>query len=228
MLQTPMIFHIEYLIPILTFWHTISTEVSKYKSDAVTNNIVSFIHCVTYIYHFNYDYNMEYMIHMSIGYFTYDMIRLLYYYYAMKTFVKTHAHANANVEFKQSGYYILHHVVSIYLISAFFTEVSYPPILYSIYLLEASNIMLYVSYYLHKEYKHRTGLIAISEGVQLITSCYYRVFLVSYFIYDNLDYISYDISFVQQIGGAIIYTMGIVWSYLLFLKNIKNVKQLMK
>lgn len=228
MVQTPMIFHIEYLLPILTFWHTISTEISKYKSEAQTNNIVSFIHCVTYLFHFNYGYNMEYMVHISVGYFTYDLCKMLYYYYAMKTFVKTNANTHANAEFKQSGVYIIHHIVTIYLFSVFFTELSYPPILYSVYILESSNIMLYVSYYLHKEYKHRTGLIAISEGIQFVSNCYYRVFLLSDFVYEHRDYLFYKVSFIEQLTATILYTMGIVWSYLLLLKTIKNVKRLMK
>jgi hypothetical protein len=231
MVQTPMIFHIEYLLPILTFWHTISTEISKYKSEALTNNIVSFIHCVTYICHYNYEYNMEYMVHMSIGYFTYDLCKMLYYYYyyyAMKTFVKTNANANANVEFKQSSVYIIHHIVTIYLFIVFFTELSYPPVLYSVYILESSNIMLYISYYIHKEYKHRPVMIAISEGIQLVSNCYYRVFLLSDFIYEHRDYLIYKIGFIEQLTATILYTMGIVWSYLLFLKTIKNVKRLMK
>jgi len=176
-----------------------------------------------YLFTFSDENNMEYFVHMTMGYFIYDLMKLLYYNYTIRMVA-----ASKNVEVRQTFVYILHHVVTIYLIGLIFTKVGYPPILYSIYMMEASNVMLYVSYQLHKEYKHRQDLIAISEGVQLISNCYYRVYFVNVFIYEHREYLMYKAGIVEQLCVATIYFMGMIWTYVLFLKNIQNYKKMVK
>ena len=57
---------ISQIIPLVCFWSTVTNEVSKYKQEVVSNNIVSFIHCLLFMAHYNYDYNVNYATHMSI------------------------------------------------------------------------------------------------------------------------------------------------------------------
>ena len=98
--------HIEYLIPIFALWHTITTEVRKYKHDpGVANNMVSAIHCVSYIAQYTNIPDRNYTIHVSIGYYTYDLLYLMYALYAKTT-----------TQVKQYTIYVFHHVFASYIL----------------------------------------------------------------------------------------------------------------
>ena len=58
--------NIGYIIPIICFWNTITNEISKYKQELISSNIVSLIHCLLFMAHHNYDYNLDYAVHMSV------------------------------------------------------------------------------------------------------------------------------------------------------------------
>ena len=66
--------NIGYIFPLVCFWHTITNEISKYKQTDTSNNIVSLLHCLLFIAHHGYNYNVDYAVHMSIGYYMYDLI----------------------------------------------------------------------------------------------------------------------------------------------------------
>ena len=66
--------NISYIIPLVCFWHTITNEISKYKEEVVSANIVSLIHCLLFMVHHDYDYNIDYAVQMSIVYYMYDLI----------------------------------------------------------------------------------------------------------------------------------------------------------
>ena len=160
--------NIGYLLPLICFWRTISTEISKHKEDAaITNNIVSFIHCVSYIVHYNYDYNLDYAVHMSIGFFIYDLIYIF-----------------SSLNRKQTPF-ILHHIASICVLNAALTSASKEHILYAYNILEKSNIMIYISYYLHKQYAEYVRLNIVTDFMQLLVYSYYRLIQLSLFIYNN-------------------------------------------
>ena len=134
--------NIGYIIPLVCFWNTITNQISKYNQELISNNIVSLIHCLLFTAHHNYDYNVDYAAHMSIGYYAYDLIYIITCIYKVKS----------KDEFKRRFPFILHHVIGIYLLTASQTGESKYHILYGYNVLETSNIMLYVSYHIHKNY----------------------------------------------------------------------------
>ena len=203
--------HIEYLIPIFALWHTITTEVSKYKHDhGVANNIVSAIHCVSYIAQYTNIPDRNYTIHVSIGYYIYDLLYLLHALYAKKT-----------TQVKQYTIYVFHHVFGIYMLYIAVTDEHREPLLYAFFLAELSNITLYLSYHLHKEYPQHGNIIRATEFIQLLWYSYFRVYRYSLILYND-EMQLYNYSFVYQCSLYMIYIMGIFCSVSLVKKNIAN------
>lgn len=209
--------NIGYIFPLVCFWHTITNEISKHKQTDTSNNIVSLLHCLLFISHHGYNYNVDYAVHMSIGYYMYDLIYISSCVYKHRS----------KDEFNRRYPFIIHHVVGIYLLNACISDTntgeSKISLLYGYNLLETSNIMLYVSYHLHKEYPNYLHLNMISEFLQLLWYSYFRVINFLQFVVRNKNHM-YEFCYVTQFFIAIIYLMGIIWSYKLMNKNIKNFK----
>jgi len=166
---------IEYLIPIFALWHAITTEVRKYKPDhGVANNMVSAIHCFGYIISYQMVQDRNYIIHVSIGYYIYDLLYLLYALYAKKT-------SQPN----QYIIYVFHHFIGLYMLHNTLTDVNIEIFLYIYYLAELSNITLYASYHIRKEYPERRDVLRISEFIQLLWYSYIRLFRSSIILYLN-------------------------------------------
>ena len=203
--------NIGYIIPLICFWHTITNEISKYNQELISNNIVSLIHCLLFTAHHNYDYNVDYAVHMSIGYYIYDLLYIFTCIYRVKS----------KDEFKRRFPFILHHLIGIYLLNASQTGESKYHLLCGYNILETSNIMLYVSYHLHKNYVNYVHLNIISEFFQMLWYSYFRIIKLSSFIYANQTFF---LQFHSTTRGVIIilHFMGIIWSYKLVKKNIKN------
>lgn len=91
----------------------------------------------------------------------------------------------------------------------------------SIFILEKSNIMIYVSYHLHKQYREYKRTNAISEFVQLMTYTYYRLFVLTQFVYDSRASV-FTYPYITQFLILLICSMGYAWSYRLLMKNIAN------
>jgi len=202
--------NIEYILPLVTFWHTISSQIVKYKPPTITNNAVSFIHCVSFIAHYNYDYNLDYAIHISIGFYFYDLLYILSQICKEKS------------ELKQRAPFIVHHIAGIYVLNAILLGESQEHILGGYIILEKSNIMLYISYYLRKQYAEYYNLNVLSDFIQLLSYSYYRLFALSSFIYMNRVPFS-QFHFMTQFLIIGIYCMGYAWSYRLLQKNIANI-----
>ena len=205
--------NIGYIIPLVCFWNTITNEISKYDQELISNNIVSLIHCLLFMTHHNYDYNVDYAAHMSIGYYTYDLIYILSCIYKSKS----------KDELKRRIPFIIHHFIAIYLLNASQTGESESKyhLLYGYNVLETSNIMLYVSYHLHKKYENYLHLNIISEFFQLLWYSYFRIIIFSSFMYTNKTFF-FQLDLVTQFIVIILHCMGITWSYKLVKKNIKN------
>lgn len=203
------------IIPLICFWHTITNEVSKYKQLDVSNNIISLIHCLLFMVHHNFDYNLDYAVHISIGYYMYDLAYITSCIYKSRS----------KDEFNRRYPFIIHHFIGLYLLNACIfdthTGESKFHLLYGYNLLETSNVMLYISYHLHKEYANYFHLNIMSEFFQLIWYSYYRVFKFFIFVCKNKTYF-FQFRHPTQIFIIILYLMGIIWSYKLVKKNIKN------
>lgn len=210
--------NIEYLLPLLAFWRTITSEVGKYKHDhAVANNIVCAIHSFVYILHYNYNYNMDYAIHASIGYYIYD----LFYLFQCIRAAASSSSSLTTYHIQQRAPYMVHHFIGIYLLYDTLTSDNTGPLLESYYFLEASNLMLYLSYHLHKEYRAHKTLISFAEFIQLLWYSYYRVYMFSTLIYHNQSRF-FEFSQTSQCFIVVIYLMGIVWTCKLVKRNIAN------
>jgi hypothetical protein len=206
--------NVGFLIPIVCFWNNVSTEIAKYKPPAVTNNIASFIHCILYIGHYNYNYNLDYATHISIGFYIYDLFYIC-------SCIATATATTAATEVKRGAPFILHHLAGMYILNASLREDIQEHVLYAYYILEKSNIMLYISYHLHKKYSHYVRLNIIADFAQLLIYSYYRLIELSFFIYyrrNNFFQFPYMIQFLI----TAIYCMGFMWSYKLVRKNVRN------
>jgi hypothetical protein len=203
--------NLSYLIPIVCFWHTISTEIAKYKPPAITNNIVSFIHCISFIGHYHYDYNLDYATHISIGFYIYD---LFYIWSCIAT-------ATASKELKRRIPFILHHLAGMYILNAALREDIQEHVLYAYHILEKSNIMIYISYHLHKEYAQYVRINNISEFAQLLIYSYYRLIELSLFVYYRRNHF-FQFPYMIQFLITAVYCMGFMWSYNLVRKNVRN------
>ena len=97
-----------YIIPLICFWHTITYQVSKYKQLDASNNIISLTHCLLFMVHHNFDYNIDYAVHMSIGYYIYDLIYITSCIY----------NSRSKDEFTRRYPFIIHHFIALYLLNA--------------------------------------------------------------------------------------------------------------
>ena len=220
--------NLEYILPLVTFWNAISSHFAKYRPPEITNNAVSLIHSVSFIAHYNYDYNMNYAVHASIAFFIYDLLYIMrrvflsyrYHRYHRDDDPYPHPH-NHRHELNKQLPFIAHHIAGIYILYSAITIANGRYILDAFLILEKSNIMIYVSYHLHKQYREYTRINAISEFVQLMTYTYYRLFALSVFIYDRrLTLFTYP--YITQFLVLLVWSMGYVWSYRLLKKNIAN------
>ncbi len=210
--------NISQIIPLICFWSTVTNEISKYKQEVVSNNIVSFISCLLFMAHYNYDYNVDYAVHMSIGYYTYDLMYIISCIYKLKP----------KDELKKRYPFIIHHIFAIYLLKQSLLSESKEHLLCGYNILETSNVMLYISYHLHKEYENYLHLNIISEFFQLLWYSYFRIIKFSLYVYNNNIHL-FQFYFSTKVLIFAIYCMGVIWSYKLIKKNIKNfntIKQL--
>jgi hypothetical protein len=201
--------NIGYIIPIICFWNTITNEISKYKQELISSNIVSLIHCLLFMAHHNYDYNLDYAVHISVGYYIYDFI------YIFTCILKS------KNEFKKRFPFVIHHFISIYLLKLSLMGENKEQILYGYNILETSNIMLYVSYHMNKEYGNYLHLTITSEFFQLLWYFYFRVIKFSLYLHSNKMQL-FQFHSITQSAVFALYFMGVIWSYKLVKKNIKN------
>ena len=190
--------------------HILLVELVKYKKEEVSKNIIHFIHALVFIFCHNYNSDMVYTTHISIGFYTYDLI------YLIMSIIKDKSKASRYAS------YILHHVITLRILYYSLYSIYSVLILDAFYTLEVSNTMLYISYHIHKEYKTQK-LIYATDFIQLIWYSYYRIIKILLFSIINKNEIL-DNHVSIPIMVFIIYLMGMSWSYNLVLKNITNFK----
>ena len=223
--------NLEFILPLVTFWHTITSQIATYSPPEITNNAVSLIHSVSFIAHYNYDFNMNYAVHASIAFFIYDLLyimRRIFVFYRHKRDHREDPHPHPHQhkqthkdELNKQLPFIVHHLAGIHILYSAITNANGHFILDAFLILEKSNIMIYVSYHLHKQYREYKRANVISEFVQLITYTYYRLFTLSIFIY-NHHAILFTYPFMTQLFILLVYSMGYAWSYRLLMINIRN------
>ena len=203
-----------FIFPIITFWHSLSYEITKYKPAEFANNSISFIHCMLYLIHYQYEYNLDYMLHVSIGYYMYDLL------YELIT-IRCSTSSLSMTENVLHSSLIVHHLIGIFIIIETLTS-DYKLIFLSGYnLMELSNVMLYISNYLHNEYNNTTICI-VSDFVYFLWYAYFRVIRLSGLIYENIDPF-FEISVISRLLIIMLYLMGFAWSCNLFVKTFRSI-----
>lgn len=189
---------VSHLVPILAAWHLLF----KHRPDAVGKNAVHLLHSAMFALHYNFEYELRHAVQLSIGFYLYDTARLCLS--------------------KTGPWYILHHAMTMYLLNAALTVPQHAPsLLKGYYMLEMSNVMLYVSYHVHKEHGDKPALVMASELLQLGWYAHYRIFKLTPYFYEVIaEALTLGIGACAMI--AVIYVMGLGWSYRLVLKNIDN------
>jgi hypothetical protein len=203
--------HPTHLIPIMAAWHLSFTEISKHTSaPPISKNVNHLLHTLIWLLHYTQSYEMEHAIHISIGFFSYDIIFLL------RSGIQRNVH------------YILHHGIAIYLLNLTFIQPDHAESVWKGYsILESSNIMLYVSYHVQKEWPHRKAWIRASEFVQLAWYMYFRIFKMTGFLYENRE----EVIMLGIYGAAMVaalYLMGVMWSCKLIMKNAQHFADIKK
>lgn len=203
---------VTHLLPIVAAWHFIEREISKYKPENVSKNLTDMLHSTIFLLHYNCEYDLAYATHMSIGFYLYDTLHLL-----------------KSGSMKQSVKYIVHHVLAVYLLN---TSLAVPhhaaaAILHGYYILEMSNLGLYLNKHVVKEHGNKPSLLLVSRLVEFLWYASFRVFKLTPYMME----ISAD---ARALGLEIwfmlfmIYGMGLVWSHKLFMINKRNYADLKK
>jgi hypothetical protein len=202
-------FKIEYIIPVVMSYHLLFLELLKYKKEEVSKNIIHMINSIIFILSHTYNNEMIYITNVTIGFYIYDLIYLTRLILKSSNSLKHHAS------------YIIHHILAIKILYSSLYNPYIASTWKGYHILEMSNIMLYVSYHIHKEYKNNNNLIYIADFTELIWYSYYRIIDLSYFLYSIRNQI-YEQTITVYVSIGIIYLMGIVWSYKLLGINNKN------
>jgi hypothetical protein len=202
-------FKIEYIIPVVMSYHLLFLELLKYKKEEVSKNIIHMINSIIFILSHTYNNEMIYITNVTIGFYIYDLIYLTRLILKSSNSLKHHAS------------YIIHHILAIKVLYSSLYNPYIASTWKGYHILEMSNIMLYVSYHIHKEYKNNNNLIYIADFTELIWYSYYRIIDLSYFLYSIRNQI-YEQTITVYVSIGIIYLMGIVWSYKLLGINNKN------
>jgi hypothetical protein len=176
---------------------------------------------------------MNYVIHASIAFFIYDLLyilRRIFVFYRHNRDRREDPDPDPDSNERQLKYkdelkkqlpFIAHHIAAVYILYSAINITNGGYILDAFLILEKSNIMIYVSFHIRKQYREYTQTNAISEFIQLITYTYYRLFVLSVFVYDLRNtLVTYP--YITQLLILLVYLMGYAWSYRLLNKNIAN------
>lgn len=206
------------IFPIITFWQRIYFEISKYiPEQSITNNIVSSIHCVSYILHYNYDYNIDYSIHLSIGYYIYDTL------YILSRFIRDYKQQSKEyINF----IYIIHHLSALYILYEILTGDNKEFLLKGYNLTEISNIMLYISFHINNVYAHHVYLNILTDFIHLLWFSYIRIFILSDFVYNSLYLLQFTTC--TKVIVLILHSIGLGGCCLLVKRNMTNLHTLIK
>jgi len=146
------------------------------------------------------------IVNITGSFFLVDTLRLLYeYIYQYK---------------REKLPFIIHHIVSLF--ALYLVSINYlsNEIQTVFYLLEMSNLSLYLNYHIIKTQRYNNTLKIASLTFQVFWYSYYRLFAFGKFIIDNSTKLQNNNILIILTGY--IYLLGIFWSYTLITKFIKK------
>jgi len=228
-------FKIEYIIPVMMSYRLLFLELLKYKKEDTSKNIVTAVNCFVFMLSNYFNRDALYITHAVIGFYAYDLIYLITssLQYNNNNNNNNNNDNNDNNDNDKNKYkkkenipYMIHHILSIIIWYNTLYNGKKQILWEGYYILEKSNIMLYVSCHFHKEYKNNKQLLYVTDFIQLIFYSYYRVIEMLFYLY-NIRYEIHEEGLIFTTSVALIYLMGIVWSYKLLGINIKNYRSYM-
>ena len=160
---------------------------------------------------------MNYAIHVSIGYFIYDLLYILRSIYI--------ATINRQPQAQNHVVYVFHHIIGLYILNDTLTSIYADTLLCAYYLAEISNLTLYTSYHLRKEYPNHKTITVVFDVFQLLWYSYFRIIKSSLLLYYNAPQF-FEYTLAGQSCLVIIHTMGIIWTSRLIKKNLANLANL--
>jgi hypothetical protein len=214
-------FKIEYIIPVMMSYRLLFLELLKYKKEETVKNIITAINCFVFMMSHYFNRDALYITHAVIGFYAYDLIYLITSSLQYNNNDNDNDNDKNKYKKKENIPYMIHHILSIIVWYNTLYNGKKQMLWEGYYILEKSNIMLYISYHFHKEYKNNKELLYVTDFIQLIFYSYYRVIVILFYMY-GIRYEIYEEGLIFTISLALIYLMGIIWSYKLVAINIKN------
>ena len=208
------IFEFVFFISCFPLWFLTLIAFNKFSSTfEIAKNANHFLHALVFVclYRLETYLQLKYLILLSIGFYSYDFLYILYQVIAKKENMTKHLP------------FLIHHIIADYGLFLAYTDYMRSHILYLYYLLEFSNFMLYTSYYVSKRWSNYKNLQLVSFSFQFIWYSYFRVIRYSIYMYKIWSTFMLVSTYIQ-IANSILFLMGFFWSYKLFRKCLKELK----
>ena len=199
-----------YIVSFLGLWHLLFLGFCRLINDNLSKNIVHFIHALIFVLYYNTNYDKSYLIDLSSSFYIYDLFYIILQIIQLKSSIYT------------QGPFVVHHIIAIYGLHLSSLHTLSEFILKLYYILENSNFMLYIAYHVNKTCKKDTYFVKFVELIQYFWYTYFRVVYFTLFIISNINTIVAHKDIVPHIVLIILYSMGLFWSYKLFIKNTQN------
>jgi hypothetical protein len=194
------------LFVLILFWELIySILLSVFIEHKIANNIRGFINNLLFILYYNILPNVA-IIYIPLSSYIFDTYLIYKNSKTIKSFIKEPM--------------TIHHIISIIAGLYIINDHLRYEIFAIYYITYLSNIFIFVSYHFIKTmptYKLLNNVILI---IQMLVYCYYRIYILSTYLYDEYDKILL-LSLHDAVFIGLIYIMGIVWSCKLLYKTSK-------
>lgn len=178
-------------------------------SENIIKNIIHIINALnTIVWSITNIFNDKLYILFFIAFYMFDIIYII-----------------ANLEIKKNISNIIHHIMAItcsmipLLDESFITNYKELG-----FILEFSNIPLYINYHFHKVYPNNKTLLEYATLFQFLIYGFFRIIMFGIYLYYKILIYPLDSIFniVLCFSSTMIYIMGIIWTYKLLVK-VKNI-----
>lgn len=192
----------EYIITFV-FWATSTLHFNKYGFK-IARNCTSTIHAAFVLIFFTFGISPMDMLYVTTGYYLFDCI------IESIELIKHHRLYNFGM--------VLHHAVSMYVLSYLQDPTLCEYIYYSFFIIEVSNFPVYLVYYLKSIKYGNEILIRLLILLEITSFTICRIMIYGTML---LHGIKMGIPFAPLLCGALIYIMSVIWLYGMVLQFIR-------
>ena len=173
----------------------------------IVKNVTHFFHAILFIFLYKIvDHSIiDYPIILSFGFYFCDLFYILH-----NIVIKTE-------KFIRRLPYLVHHFITNYALYIALNNYCREQILYIFYILEYSNLVLYIGYHIQKQYSTYKNLILVVQCFQFVWYTYFRVIRFVIYMF-NIFAIFYNVYLSIQLVAIILFLMGVTWSWKIFQK----------